>query len=209
MEENKLIIYRESYKKRSCSECICDNCNSVFMKPNSEINRNLKKGRKNFCSISCSTSYRNKVNPPKRNTDNLLRGSSKDEFSKFRETLRRAKMHSKAKNREFTITLQDLKEVWENQKGKCVYTGIELELPEYDITPHLTKMASLDRIDSSKGYTKDNIQFISSCINLMKNNLSDSEIKKFLKEISYYTSTFVEDQTISSPLQVSDALAGN
>ena len=50
---------------------------------------------------------------------------------------------------------------------------------------------------------------IITLINYMKNTLSDLEVKQFLKEISSFTSAFTEDETISSPLQVSDALAGN
>ena len=39
--------------------------------------------------------------------------------------------------------------------------------------------------------------------------MTDIEVKKYLKEIALFTSTFMEGQTISSPLQVSDAQAGN
>lgn len=35
--------------------------------------------------------------------------------------------------------------------------------------------ASLDRIDSSKGYTKDNVQLVAFIVNYMKNALSESE----------------------------------
>lgn len=39
--------------------------------------------------------------------------------------------------------------------------------------------ASIDRIDSSKGYTKDNVQIISYLANLMKSNATQSEMNKF------------------------------
>ncbi len=38
-----------------------------------------------------------------------------------------------------------------------------------------------------------NIQFVSTPINYMKSTMSDSQTKKFLKEISSYTSAFTED----------------
>lgn len=69
--------------------------------------------------------------------------------------------------------------------------------------------ASLDRIDSSKGYIKGNVQFVSLPINYMKSTKSDIEIRQFLKQISSYTSHFCEDETISSPKEVLGAQAGN
>ena len=65
-------------------------------------------------------------------------------------------------------------------------------------------------IDSSKGYVKGNVQFVSTPINLMKSEMSDLDTKKFLKLISSYTSSFDEEWTISSPSnEGSDAQAGN
>lgn len=62
-----------------------------------------------------------------------------------------------------------------------------------------TQRASLDRIDSTKGYIKGNVQFVSTPINLMKQSMSDLETKQYLKQISNFTSSFNEDRTISSP----------
>jgi hypothetical protein len=41
--------------------------------------------------------------------------------------------------------------------------------------------ASLDRIDSSLGYTKDNVQIISNLANMMKNEANESELLNFAK----------------------------
>ena len=92
------------------------------------------------------------------------------------------------------------------------YVLIQLVLPEEDYTKDqdITTRASLDRIDSNKGYIRGNVQFISTPINYMKNTMSDQQTKSFLKRISSFTSTFVEDWTISSSQnEMSDALAGN
>lgn len=224
---NKINLIMKKYlTQRHCSECVCENCGKTYLKPDSEINRNIKLGRKSFCSINCSIQYRENNNPltekQKQNRENFKKNCTKlkgdlnsghkkwDEFSPFRETLRKAKMHAKQANREFSITLQDLKNQWEKQNGLCAYTGIKLVLPQYNNKPKLTEQASLDRIDSTRGYVPDNIQFVCSCINLMKNTLTDLEVRQFLKQISSYTSTFVEDETISSSQnEMSDAQAGN
>ena len=86
--------------------------------------------------------------------------------------------------------MEDLKETWEKQNGVCPYTGFKLILPENSNLNEIDffHRASLDRIDSSLGYIKGNIQFISTPINLMKQTQSDANAKQFLKEISSYTS---------------------
>lgn len=45
------------------------------------------------------------------------------------------------------------------------------------------KSVSIDRIDSTKGHTKDNIQLVCKFINLGKGNKSDSEVLSILSEI--------------------------
>lgn len=39
--------------KRKMGECICDNCGVTFEKPITELVRNKKLNRKNFCSRTC------------------------------------------------------------------------------------------------------------------------------------------------------------
>jgi len=61
----------------------------------------------------------------------------------------------------------------------CFYTNIPLTME----VKH-TNTLSLDRIDSSKGYTKDNVVFCCAIINSMKNTLSVVEFINFCKMIS-------------------------
>lgn len=196
---------------------ICDNCGCEAQKPQSEYNRNIKLGRKNFCCRECSCKYRNnlyKDNP----TDKQLQsqqqikryaGNRKDEWTPYRYTLRNALKCFK----ECNLTLEYLKQIWEQQDGICPYTGLKLYLPTWKKVGNAEQMwcrASLDRIDSSKGYVVGNVQFISTPINLMKSTMSDLETKQYLKLISSYTSHFCEDETISSSQnEMSGAQAGN
>ena len=55
--------------------------------------------------------------------------------------------------------------MWELQKGCCNLTGLSIILPKGG---NHENVASLDRIDSSRGYIKDNIQWVHKDINRMK-----------------------------------------
>jgi len=182
---------------------VCDNCGKEAQKPLSEYNRNIKLGRKNFCCRACSCTYKNKLYKnnlselqlqAQQNIKNYC-NNHKDEWTPFRYSFRNAKKRFK----EFNLTLENLKQVWEQQNGICPYTGLKLELPIYNKCENIWYRASLDRIDSSKGYVVGNIQFVSTPINFMKSTMSDLQTKQYLKLISFYTSHFYEDGTISSP----------
>lgn len=80
----------------------------------------------------------------------------------LRFILRDARQHSKKYNRKFEITLDDLKKLIEIQGNKCALSDIEFN---EETRP------SLDRIDSGKGYEKNNIQLVTIEINRMKSNL--------------------------------------
>ena len=85
----------------------------------------------------------------------------------------RAKTRATRKGREFNIELSDI-----DIPLKCPVFNIPL-VEETEYSP------SIDRIDSSKGYIKGNIQIISKRANLLKNNATIEELElvvKFLKE---------------------------
>ena len=47
-------------------------------------------------------------------------------------------------------------------------------------------MASLDRIDSSKPYEKNNVVFVSAPINYMKNIMTEEETVAYCKKIALF-----------------------
>jgi hypothetical protein len=94
-----------------------------------------------------------------------------------------ARNRAKYKNLEFNITLNDLEELFKTQNNICPYSGLELT-HSYDGNKFNT--ISLDRIDSNKGYTKDNIQIISSLVNEMKNSLDNNDFLHMIKKIYEY-----------------------
>lgn len=84
------------------------------------------------------------------------------------------------------ITVDYLKHLWAAQNGKCPYTGWNLIMPSWKKpkTPHT---ASLDRLDSSKGYLQGNVQFVSVMANLAKSDFTEDEMIKFCQAIASKT----------------------
>lgn len=159
-------------------EVHCYNCNASIMKDDSEVKRNERLGRNNFCSISCS-----KKIPENLEMLNSLRvyahltpANRRNEYTGFREHLIRAKRRSKDVN----ITLHDLKDIWEEQKGICPYSKVQLEFVKLKDKNNPIYTMSLDRKDSTLGYIKGNIQFISIAMNLMKNSMTEEEMQELL-----------------------------
>ena len=69
------------------------------------------------------------------------------------------KTAAKKRNLPVEVSIQDAWDKFLAQDRKCVLTQLELTIGED---------ASLDRIDSSKGYTKENIQWVHKDVNIMK-----------------------------------------
>ena len=176
-------------------QLICKTCSKSFERSLSQYTYQTKKGRESFCSKSCGTTYNNtqyprtySANNPRYIIPSHVRGNKRDEFTGFREFICRIKKRAKDNTKfECKITIHDLKSVWDNQKGICPYTGLALELPTHKPFNNKLAKASLDRIDSSKGYAADNIQFMSAYINFMKNDLEQSEFNSLLQLIKERT----------------------
>ena len=77
-----------------------------------------------------------------------------------------------------------MKEVWEKQEGVCPYLGIKLHMNTYSkIKKDPITSASLDRIDSSKGYVKGNLQWISRSMNYLKNDMTNQQVLEVIELI--------------------------
>lgn len=163
----------------------CFECQSDFQIPLKEYTRQIKRGRNPehfFCSLSCTGKYSNKVSPKKGNPENLIKAEY-DEFSPFRYHLKQATL--KRNNRKLhpcDIDLPYLKQLWEEQNGICALSGLPM-IPRILQDRSQPSSASLDRIDSSKGYIKGNVQFVCCSINLAKKDYSQSQILEFIEQI--------------------------
>lgn len=161
-------------------ELICGHCNSEFLKEKKEYARQLKMGRDKdqfYCDLKCA-GYSNVGHKHPNSISNLRVGSVKDEYSPFRTYIRRIKNRYRDGGKSYDVDVGDLKDLWELQNGICAITGVPLKLEEPVTNPNYS--ASLDRIDSSIGYVKGNLQFISVTINHAKHKYDDTVVKEFL-----------------------------
>ena len=90
--------------------------------------------------------------------------------------LKKTQRGAEQRNIKFEISAKDIWEIYLLQNKKCALTGLDIEfITNYDKSANST--ASIDRIDSNKDYTRDNIQIVHKRINLMKSWL---DIEEFL-----------------------------
>lgn len=165
----------------------CDICGKRFDRRKAEVTRCRKRGlERNFCSRKCCGEG-TKENRAKavRVTAHLKANNRLDEFSPFRWHLRNVKQRKK---RECNLTLEYLKELWDDQSGRCPYTGWELKnmrtMDYNDQLPLTPDRASLDRIDSSKGYIKGNVQFVALIAQHAKHTFAETDLISFCKSVT-------------------------
>lgn len=65
-----------------------------------------------------------------------------------------------------------LKKLWTKQKGKCYYTDMPMKLAGFPDNECMT----VDRINASKGYVKDNIVLCLNIVNRLKQDLTVDEL---------------------------------
>lgn len=70
------------------------------------------------------------------------------------------------------------------QKSKCALSGLDISLTTDD--SEIERTASLDRIDSSKGYIEGNVQWVHKEINKIKQNLSQDRFIELCNLVSKY-----------------------
>lgn len=171
---NKLTVLREDaehnkdkdYKKWIC-KCDCGCEKSVGA-------AHLKNGQIKSCG--CLQRRKGSEHP-------LFNGAGKITGSFwFNRVMRRTKTSATHRALEVTITPEYAWKIFLKQKEKCAFTGLHLKFPEHG--KDNTWTASLDRIDSDKGYIEGNVQWVHKHINKMKNNFKDEYFINMCKLVS-------------------------
>lgn len=79
---------------------------------------------------------------------------------------------------DFDIDTQFIIDLGEKQNNMCVYSGRVL-----DWKINSANKASIDRINSKKGYTKDNVQIVCQLVNQAKNDMTHDDFLTFIIEL--------------------------
>lgn len=85
---------------------------------------------------------------------------------------------ARTRNLEFNITLEYIWELFLKQERKCALTGVDIF---FGRTNTKETTASLDRIDSSKGYVKGNVHWVHKTVNIIKMDLKLEEFINWCK----------------------------
>lgn len=108
----------------------------------------------------------------------------------LRQNLARAYNRNNAQS--ITITLNEIFEIGVKQNWKDCFTGEPLEFTRggnYGMKNNTGTGAcnpyscSIDRINSNLGYHKNNIQLVTSRTNMLKGNMTNTELIEFCKKV--------------------------
>lgn len=151
-------------------------------------------GRKTYIWVSCPLCNKHRwvrkdspASKPCHECSNINRRNSGNSRWKGYKSIsgsyfRSLKNSAKTRGIEFSITIQDLYTQWVKQEGKCHFTRMALKQTENTVSRQGT--ASVDRRDSSKGYTQENIVWVHKHINRMKNDLPIDKFVGYCKAVA-------------------------
>lgn len=100
----------------------------------------------------------------------------------------------------FSITKQQAWNLFVKQNKKCALSGVEITLyPNWD--KYRLQTGSLDRKDSSKGYSIDNIQWVHKRVNFLKRDYSEEELIYWCTKIAKKNKDKFVDITNNIPIE--------
>jgi hypothetical protein len=92
------------------------------------------------------------------------------------------KGNQSTKRHEISITIQDIKEMWEKQEGRCYWTNCTMSLDDLFIS-HSPFAPSADRLDNKRGYHKDNVVLTLRFTNKGRGGYNNLDFKERLNQI--------------------------
>lgn len=153
-----------SQATRVCKTCSCE-------LPLTEFYPNYS--RPNTYKIHCKSCWYAKYKKGRETLDGV-----------FLSMVKNARARSRQTGREFALVKEDIAALYKAQDGKCALTGEPLATtPRKKGTKEVRDSSTIDRIDPSKGYVKDNIQLVTMQANMAKNQWTTAQLVEFCKNV--------------------------
>lgn len=92
----------------------------------------------------------------------------------------------KVKDEDYTLTLPDLIDLWEQQEGRCALSNIVMTHHKDGQGP-IDHNVSIDRKDPHLGYTPENVQLVCYRANIMRHDLSEGMFYWWVKTINDFS----------------------
>ncbi len=161
------VINREtSYKKRTYWNCKCDCGNEKKVDAS-----HLRSGHTESCGCSWYSHGKDNV-------------SWKGHGEIPKSLYNRINNNAKIRGIIVEVSLKDLWDLFLKQNRKCALSDLPLDFTYGRQNRRHKGTASLDRIDSTKGYVKGNVQWLHKDINFMKQDYSNDYFLSMCQRIS-------------------------
>lgn len=142
--DSAVVLGFKDVRDRYMAECLCDCGGVYYIRPGL-----LPKNKTNNCGCK-------------------PRGKWKGTGGLSGTYYRRIQRRAESSGQEFTVTPEYLWDMYQSQGGVCAVTGLGIPFNRRTADPC---DASLDRIDSTRGYVVGNVQWVHKDINKMKMDL--------------------------------------
>lgn len=153
--------------------CVCSRCGGEYK----TSSRNLTCGRSRSCG--CFNKSKDKGKLYFGNKHSNWRGTGEIPADYWSAICYGAKK----RNLPFEIDISKGWSLFLTQDRKCALSGLTLSFKTWESERNRTGSASLDRIDSSKGYIHGNVQWIHKDINRMKLNFDETYLLDMCKKM--------------------------
>ena len=95
----------------------------------------------------------------------------------FGQALRKARMRAKKRSIPFEITKEFILNIFNEQDGKCYYSGLNMNIVKEDPDDLMDPMKmTIDLINHRKGYVPGNVVWCAYCINSMKQRMTTEQV---------------------------------
>ena len=173
--------------------CICPICRRPFYDRLSRWHRAQRGGRQLCCSSTCqrqAPAADPTAQPPTVEIGAPVKFAAGRRVipqlaprSDLAAALHRVVNVTKARRHDSDLTTGYLEDLWLRQEGRCAISNIVLLLPGESTVARHPFTASLDRINSTRGYRKGNVRFVCLLANYARNSYSDEELITFCRAV--------------------------